>query len=93
MMSYRPNITNVTKASSNDKDGLYEFIIKLADGTECRVFYNRFPEWKMTNISRLLKTPCPICRKDFICKCMEAFAPELEGQMIGDQWIEKAIAE
>lgn len=92
-MSYKPSITNVTKASSNDKEGLFEFIIKLADGTECRVFYNRFPEWKMTNISRLLKTPCPICRKDFICKCMEAFIPDLEGQMIGNQWIEKAIAE
>jgi hypothetical protein len=38
-MSYRPSITNVTKASSNDKEGLYEFIIKLADGTECRAFY------------------------------------------------------
>ncbi|NGM82660.1 hypothetical protein G5B47_09535 [Paenibacillus sp. 7124] len=92
-MSYKPVITNVTKASSNDKDGLYEFIIKLADGTECRAFYHRFPEWRMTNISRLLKTPCPICRKDFICKCMEAFTGELEDQMIGDNWIEKTTAE
>ncbi|QWU17332.1 hypothetical protein SAMN04487895_104284 [Paenibacillus sophorae] len=92
-MSYKPVITNVTKASSNDKDGLYEFIIKLADGTECRAFYHRLPEWRMTNISRLLKTPCPICRKDFICKCMEAFTGELEDQMIGDNWIEKTTAE
>ena len=92
-MSYRPSITNVTKASSNDKEGLYEFIIKLADGTECRAFYNRFPEWKMTNISRLLKTPCPVCRKDFICKCMESFTADFEEQMTGDEWINKAIAE
>jgi hypothetical protein len=92
-MSYRPHITNVTKASSNDKEGLYEFIIKLADGTECRAFYHRFPEWKMTNISRLLKTPCPVCRKDFICKCMESFTADFEGQMLGDEWIDKAIAE
>ncbi|MNB81375.1 hypothetical protein D3C75_281550 [compost metagenome] len=92
-MSYKPVITNVTKASSNEKEGLYEFILKLADGTECRAFYHRNPEWRMTNISRLLKTPCPVCRKDFICKCMEAFTGELEDQMIGDNWIEKTVNE
>lgn len=92
-MSYRPTITNVTKASSNDKDGLYEFIIKLADGTECRAFYHRHPEWKMTAVSRLLKTPCPICRKDFICRCMENYTSEFDQQMVGDGWIEKSIAE
>jgi hypothetical protein len=47
----------------------------------------------MTNISRLLKTPCPVCRKDFICKCMEAFTADFEGQMLGNEWIDKAIAE
>lgn len=92
-MSYKPVITNVTKAGSNDKDGLYEFIIKLADGTECRAFYSRYPAWRMTNVSRLLKTPCPICRKDFICRCMEAFTGDLEDQMIGDNWIEKTVGE
>ncbi len=91
-MSYRPIITNVREASSNEKSGLYEFIINLADGTECRAFYNRFPEWKMTNISRLQKTPCPVCRKDFICKCMESFTGELEQQIVENQWIDKAIA-
>lgn len=92
-MSYKPSIANVTKASSNDKDGLYEFIIKLADGTECRAFFHRHPQWKMTHISRLLKTPCPICRKDFICKCMESYMADFEGQMVGNEWIDKAIAE
>lgn len=92
-MSYKPMISNVRKASSNDKEGLYEFIINLADGTECRAFFNRFPEWKMTNISRLQKTPCPVCRKDFICKCMESFKSELEQQLEEHQWFDKAIAE
>lgn len=91
-MSYRPIISNVEEASNNEKDGLYEFIIYLADGTECRTFYNRYPEWKMTNISRLLKTPCPICRKDFICKCMEGFKGVLQQQIDEHQWLEKAIA-
>ncbi|MNW36341.1 hypothetical protein SAMN04488542_11677 [Fontibacillus panacisegetis] len=92
-MSYRPSIDNVTKAASNDKDGLYEFIVKLVDGTECRVFYHRFPEWRLTNISRLQKTPCPVCRKDFICKCMDSFTGEFERQMSDEQWFDKALAE
>lgn len=89
MMSYRPSINDVTKAAGNENDGLYEFIVKLADGTECRVFYHRFPEWKLTNISRLQKTPCPVCRKDFICKCMDSFAGEIGRQMAEDEWLAK----
>lgn len=92
-MSYRPNVENVTMAGSNEKEGLYEFIVKLADGTECRVFYHRFPEWRLTNISRLQKTPCPVCRKDFICKCMDNFSGDIERQITDEQWIDKALAE
>lgn len=91
-MSYRPIISNMTEASSNEKDGLYEFIINLVDGTECRTFYTRYPEWKMTYISRLQKTPCPVCRKDFICKCMDNFAGVFQQQINDNNWIDKAIA-
>lgn len=80
-MAYRPKVVGVDKAGSNDKDGLYEFVVHLEDGTLCRVFYNRFPEWKLTNVSRLLKTPCPICRKDYICNCFEKFKVELDSQL------------
>ncbi|PQP82827.1 hypothetical protein C0Q44_15700 [Paenibacillus sp. PCH8] len=92
-MSYRPRIADLELASGNEKDGLYEFKMKLVDGTKCRIFYSRSPEWKLTHISRLQKTPCPVCRKDFICKCMDQWATDLHQQMIDDQWIEKAIAE
>ncbi|CAH1203475.1 MULTISPECIES: hypothetical protein [Paenibacillus] len=92
-MSYRPSIATLQIASKNEKDGLYEFTMKLVDGTHCRVFYSRTPEWKLTNISRLQKTPCPVCRKDFICKCMDQYAADLHQQMMDDQWVEKAIAE
>ncbi|NMO95788.1 hypothetical protein [Paenibacillus lemnae] len=92
-MPYRPQIKNVTKAGSNDKDGLYEFIVNLADGTDCRMFYSRNPEWKLTNVSRLGKTPCPICRKDFICKCMEKFSADFDNQMKEREWLSKAAAE
>ncbi|GGG19794.1 hypothetical protein GCM10010913_47420 [Paenibacillus aceti] len=92
-MSYRPSIQNVSIAGSNEKEGLYEFAVKLADGTQCRVFYHRFPEWRLTNINRLQKTPCPVCRKDYICNCMEGFAEEFHSQLVGDQWIEKLLAE
>lgn len=93
MSSYRPNIVNFTKASSNENEGLYEFMMYLEDGTECRVFYQRHPEWTMTNISRLLRTPCPVCRKDFICKCMDQFKGELGQQLNDHNWLEKAAAE
>ncbi|CAM2981705.1 hypothetical protein PASE110613_10725 [Paenibacillus sediminis] len=92
-MSYRPNITNLKLASSNEKDGLYEFIITMADGTECRSVFHRHPKWKMTAISRLLNIPCPVCRKDFICKCMEKYVGDLEQQIEDHKWIEKAIAQ
>ncbi|USB34103.1 hypothetical protein [Paenibacillus sp. YPG26] len=92
-MSYRPIVENVTEASSNQKDGLYEFIVKMVDGTKCRVFYHRFPEWKLTNISRLLQSPCPICRKDFICKCMDNFAGDIGQQIVDGQYLDKAEAE
>ena len=63
--------------------------MKLVDGTQCRVFYSKAPEWKMTAISRLQKTPCPVCRKDFICKCMDQWSGDLHQQMINDEWMEK----
>ncbi|WP_106766715.1 hypothetical protein [Paenibacillus faecalis] len=92
-MSYRPQISNVIKAGSNEKEGLYEFIISLADGTDCRVFYSRLPEWKMTYVNRLGKTPCPVCRKDFICNCMEKYSIDIDQQMKDGDWFNKASAE
>ncbi|WP_046225736.1 hypothetical protein [Paenibacillus dauci] len=91
-MAYRPTITTLRKAGINEKEGLYEFTATLADGTECRMFYNRFPEWKMTNINRLLTKPCPICRKDFICNCFNAFAGEIDQQIKDRQLIDEALA-
>lgn len=92
-MSYKPTVDSVIKASSNEKEGLYEFIVHLADGSECRVFYNRFPKWELTNISRLQKTPCPVCRKDFICNCMNSFTGEINRQIEDGNWFDKALAE
>lgn len=92
-MSYRPSVENMTKASSNEKEGLYEFIVKMTDGTACRVFFRRDPEWRLTDISRLQKTPCPVCRKDFICKCMDRFSSEIRRQIEDGQWIDKALAQ
>jgi hypothetical protein len=92
MMSYRPSIQNVSIAGSNEKEGLYEFAVKLADGTQCRVFYHRFPEWRLTNVNRLQKTPCPVCRKDYICNCMEDFKEDFHSQLVDGQWIDKLLA-
>lgn len=91
-MSYRPSVEKVTKAGSNEKDGLYEFIVKMVDGTECRMFYDRYPNWKITSISRLQKEPCPVCRKDFICQCMDSFASVIHNQLEENQWFDKALS-
>lgn len=92
-MSYKPSVDSVIKASSNEKEGLYEFIVHLADGSECRVSYNRFPEWQISNVSRLQKNPCPVCRKDFICDCMNRFSGVIAQQIEDGHFIEKALGE
>lgn len=76
-MTYEPIVKEKTLIERNDADNLYQVKVRLQDGTLCRVFYNHGAK----HVSRLLTIPCPICRKDFICKCMSRFADQLDEQI------------
>lgn len=74
-MAYQPKVTEATIVSHNTKNGLYEVVVKLEDRTHCRLIYETLADGKKvaTNISRLLKVPCPICKRDYLCHCMTPY--------------------
>ncbi|MCE5171348.1 hypothetical protein LQV63_18775 [Paenibacillus profundus] len=76
-VTYEPIVKEKTLIERNDSENLYQVKVKLQDGTLCRVFYNHGEK----SISRLLTIPCPICRKDFICKCLNRFADQIDSQV------------
>ncbi|ASS65907.1 MULTISPECIES: hypothetical protein [Paenibacillus] len=76
-MSYRPIVTGSKLAERNDSTGLYQVVVKLKDGGECRLFYSPLG----TKINRLQTTPCPVCRRDYYCSCMDNFVEEISGQV------------
>ncbi|WP_374017944.1 hypothetical protein ABU162_28325 [Paenibacillus thiaminolyticus] len=76
-MNYQPIVKEKTLIERNDEDNLYQVKVKLQDGTQCRVIYNK----GAITISRLLSIPCPICRKDFICLCLNRFAEQIDSQV------------
>ncbi|WP_281887339.1 hypothetical protein [Paenibacillus sp. YYML68] len=85
-MSYNPQVVEAKIVSSNPNNGLYEIVAQLKDRTVCRITFEKDEagSTRVTNINRLLKEPCPICRKDFLCNCMTRFK-----ETIFDQAIEK----
>lgn len=92
MQYYKPVIKEFTLAEKNEKNGLFQFIMELADGSKCRIFYSKNPDWKATHIARLNVTPCPVCKKDFICNCMEKFLDVLDQQIKDRELFQAALA-
>jgi hypothetical protein len=80
-MSVKFTISNVEKSDINEKAGLYQFIVTFADQSKGRLFYSKNPDWKLINVSRLLNVPCPMCRKDYYCKCLEYYSQELDQEV------------
>ncbi|SDT40675.1 hypothetical protein SAMN05444162_4162 [Paenibacillaceae bacterium GAS479] len=76
-MSYRPLVTNSRLAERNDATQLFQVVVKLKDGGECRLFYG--PEG--TKINRLQTTPCSVCRRDYYCNCMDKFVDVISSQV------------
>lgn len=64
-------VTDLQKSDSNEELGQYQFVATFADKTKCRIFYEKNPDWKVTSITRLLAVPCPICRRDYFCNCLD----------------------
>jgi hypothetical protein len=74
-------VTNVQKADANEKDGHYQFLVTFADKTQCRVFYSKNPDWKLDSVTRLLTVPCPICRRDYFCNCLDRFTDVIDREI------------
>ncbi|UJF31219.1 hypothetical protein [Paenibacillus hexagrammi] len=75
-MAYDPQVVDAKVVSDNKKNGLFEIVAVLKDRNECRLFFERDPETgvgKVTDLNRLMKEPCPICRKDYLCNCLDRF--------------------
>ncbi|AEI41535.1 hypothetical protein [Paenibacillus mucilaginosus] len=83
-MAYNPQVTDAKVVSYNPKNGLFEIVANLKDRTVCRLTYESDETGgaKATHISRLLQEPCPICRKDFLCNCMDKFKENIAGQAL-----------
>jgi hypothetical protein len=84
-MAYDPQVVDANLVSDNKKNGLFEVVVILKDRTHCRLTFERDDKSgtsRVTNLNRLLKEPCPICRKDFLCKCLERYAPTVSEQAL-----------
>jgi hypothetical protein len=81
-MSYRLKVKDAQVVSRNEKNGLFEVLAVLEDRTQCRLVFETLEngETRATHISRLHREPCPICKRDYICKCVERFRDEIADQ-------------
>ncbi|UHA76183.1 hypothetical protein KIK04_18895 [Paenibacillus sp. 481] len=76
-MIFKPQVVEAKMHERNDATNLYHVVARLQDNTHCRIIYNNGTK----SISRLLKNPCPICRKDTHCKCLDRFVEEIASQV------------
>ncbi|ALS22441.1 MULTISPECIES: hypothetical protein [Paenibacillus] len=83
-MAYNPQVVDAKIVSHNSKNGLFEIVAQLKDRTVCRLIYEQDVSGgaKVTHINRLLKEPCPICRKDYLCNCMGRFKEDISSQAL-----------
>lgn len=75
-MAYQPKVVKAQVVSDNPKNGLFELSVVLEDRNHCRVILERdltTGEIRPTHINRLFKEPCAICKKDFLCSCMDRY--------------------
>jgi hypothetical protein len=84
-MAYQPKVIKAEIVSNNPKNGLFEVVVELKDRTSCRLIYEKNTATGTafaSHINRLLKEPCPICRKDFLCNCMDNYKADISQQTL-----------
>ncbi|MDF2723218.1 MAG: hypothetical protein K0Q59_2893 [Paenibacillus sp.] len=74
-------VTDLQQSDTNEKLGLYQFVATFANKTKCRIFYEKNPDWKINSVTRLLYVPCPICRRDYFCGCLDRFTNEIHQEI------------
>ncbi|CAN7600751.1 hypothetical protein LJR153_004462 [Paenibacillus sp. LjRoot153] len=84
-MAYDPQVVDATIVSDNKKNGLFEVVVSLKDRNKCRLFFERDAETgigRVTDLNRLMKEPCPICRKDYLCNCLDRYKHSIADQAL-----------
>ncbi|MBP1988999.1 hypothetical protein [Paenibacillus eucommiae] len=84
-MAYDPQVVDAKIVSDNKKNGLFEVVVSLKDRNQCRLIFERDPQTgvgAVTNINRLMKEPCPICRKDYLCDCLDSYMEGIADQSL-----------
>lgn len=75
-MAYQAKVVEATLVSENKQNGFFEIVAVLADRNRCRVTFEIDPQTgapKATHINRLYTVPCGICKKDFLCYCLDRY--------------------
>jgi hypothetical protein len=90
-MPFKIRISDLAASDINKDLGLYQFIATLSDGTKCRLFYTKNPDFKLTDVNRLQTVPCPVCRKDYYCNCMNRFTAEFNKEVNDRDLISAAL--
>ncbi|MFD2612245.1 hypothetical protein [Paenibacillus gansuensis] len=84
-MAYRPQVVSTEIVSKNQSNDIFQVIAQLEDRNSCRLTFNGDLETgtpKATHISRMLKEPCPICRKDYLCNCFTRYIEPISAQVL-----------
>jgi hypothetical protein len=84
-MAYDPQVVDAKIVSDNKKNGLFEVVAYLKDRNQVRLTFARDPETgtnKVTDVNRLQNEPCAICRKDYLCNCMERYMDNIAEQSL-----------
>jgi hypothetical protein len=81
-MAFYPTIKDLQESDKNPEQNLYQYIATLTDQSKHRLFLKKDEagEWVLMGANRLLNIPCPICRKDYYCKCINDYMPQLEDE-------------
>lgn len=84
-MAYQAKVVEATVVSENKKNGFFEIVAVLSDRNRCRLTFETDPETgapKVTHINRLYTVPCGICKKDFLCYCLNRYMDEIADQAL-----------
>lgn len=84
-MAYQPQVVDAKVVSKNEKNGLFEIMVELSDRNQARLVFETDPvtkEPKVTHINRLYTVPCAICKKDFLCYCLNRYMQDIASQAL-----------
>ncbi|WP_438446595.1 hypothetical protein [Gorillibacterium sp. sgz5001074] len=84
-MAYQPKVIDAKVVSENPNNGYFEIVAELHDRNRCRLTFEKDPETgtpKVTHVNRLYTVPCGICKKDFLCYCLNRYMDDIGAQAL-----------